>query len=323
LGGISSTSWGNSVSSSGSNWGSSNTNSSRGSSITNSRGSSGNRDMRDSVDWGGMSSHNSLGGVGLICGMVDMRGLNDLLDGVDLVGSWDRDSTGNGDLVWLGNMVDLDNLTGNGTWDSNRDINVVLLYVQLWDNVGDLRSDPGVGSDGSSDLGLNNGVSGSRSSWDRGRRNGSIWCWGSRDDWGWESLGLNEVLGSSGNIRGSRLRDGLLSGNNVVVASNNLLDSGLNSPVSNNSIFNMVLNYWGSSSIRVMSLSNNCWGVGNWCTNNMTSTGITDSSNNAGISLGHGSTEGTSHESTSDHKSVHVFSPVQKRLPGPRRLLLK
>merc|ERR1719342_396805 len=243
----------------------------------NSRGSSSNRDVRDSVDWGGMSSHNSLGGVGLICGMVDMRGLNDLLDGVDLVGSRDRD------------------------------INVVLLYVQLWDNVGDLRSDSGVGSDGSSNLGLNNGVSGSRSSWDRGRRNGSIWCWGSRDDWGWESLGLNEVLGSSGNIRGSGLRDGLLSGNNVVVASNNLLDSGLNGPVSNNSVFNMVLNYCRSSSIRVMSLSNNSWGMGNWCTNNSTSTGITDSSNNAGISLGHGSTIGTSHESTSDHKSVHVF----------------
>ena len=26
--------------------------------------------------------------------------------------------------VWLGNMVDLDNLTGNGTWGSNRDINI-------------------------------------------------------------------------------------------------------------------------------------------------------------------------------------------------------
>merc|ERR1712038_1386968 len=160
---MSSNSWGSGVSS-GKSWGSSvgGSDSWGSSSISNTGNSWGSSDsnwgVRDSVDWGGMSSHNSLGGVGLICGMVDMRGLNDLLDGVDLVGSWDRDSTGNGDLVWLGNMVDLDNLTGNGTWDSNRDINVVLLYVQLWDNVGDLRSDPGVGSDGSSDLGLNNGV---------------------------------------------------------------------------------------------------------------------------------------------------------------------
>ena len=86
---------------------------------------------------------------------------------------------------------------------------------------------------------------------------------------GGESLGLNEVLGSSGNIRGNRLRDGHLSGNNVVVASNNLLDSGLNGPVSNNSVFNMVLNYCKSSSTRVMSLYNSGWGMGNdWCMSN-------------------------------------------------------
>ena len=27
-----------------------------------------------------------------------------------------RDSMGNGEYVWFGNMVDLDSLTGNGTW---------------------------------------------------------------------------------------------------------------------------------------------------------------------------------------------------------------
>ena len=50
-------------------------------------------------------------------------------------------------------MIDLDSLKGNGTWDSNRDINVVFLYVQFWDNVGDLSSVPGAGSEGSSNLG--------------------------------------------------------------------------------------------------------------------------------------------------------------------------
>ena len=93
------------------------------------------------------------------------------------------------------------------------------------------------------------------------------------------------------NIGGNRLRGWHLSGNNAVVASNYLLDFG----------------YCKSSSIRVMSLSNNSWSMSNWCTNNSTSIGITDSSNNANISFGHGSTIGTSHESTSDHKSVHVF----------------
>merc|ERR1711981_399225 len=56
-------------------------------------------------------------------------------------------------------MGDLDDLTGNSTWDSNGDINVVVLDIDLWNNVGDLRGDSGVGSDGSSDLLLNNSVS--------------------------------------------------------------------------------------------------------------------------------------------------------------------
>ena len=40
-----------------------------------------------------------------------------------------RDSTGNGYYIWFGNMIDLDSLKGNGTWDSNRDINVVLFSI--------------------------------------------------------------------------------------------------------------------------------------------------------------------------------------------------
>merc|ERR1719438_241898 len=61
------------------------------SSNSGSSSSGSNWDMRDSVDWGGGSSHNSLAGVSLICGVVDVGSLNDLLDGVDLVGSWDMD----------------------------------------------------------------------------------------------------------------------------------------------------------------------------------------------------------------------------------------
>ena len=40
-----------------------------------------------------------------------------------------RDSTGIWDYVWFGNMIDLDSLKGNGTWDRNRDINVVLFSI--------------------------------------------------------------------------------------------------------------------------------------------------------------------------------------------------
>merc|ERR1719219_1886492 len=186
-----------------------------------------NWDMRDGVDWGSMGSHNSLARVSLICGVVDVRGLNNFLDGVDLVGSWNMDGTGNRNFVRLSNMGHLDNLTGNGTWDSNRDINVVVLDIDLWNNVGNLRGDYRVGSDGSSDLLLNNGVSGSRSSWDRCGRDGSIRCWGSRDSWRGNGDSLNDVLGSSGDIRMGRLGDGFLSSNGISVSSNNLLGSSL------------------------------------------------------------------------------------------------
>merc|ERR1719477_523161 len=281
---------------------------------SNSGSSSSNWDMRDSVDWGGVSGHNSLAGVSLICGVVDVGSLNDLLDGVNLVGSWDMDGTWDGNLIRLGNVGDLDNLTRNGTWDSNGDINVVFLDIDLWDNVGDLRGDSGVGSHRSSDLGLDNGVSRSRASWDRCWGDGSIRCWGSRDGGRGKSNGLNEVLGFSSNIRMSRLGDGLLSSNGVSMSSNNLLDSGLDGPLSDCSVLNTVLNYWGSSSIAVVSLTNNSGGAGNW-SSNKSSTGIADSTHYALsiVSLGHGSPIGTGHEGTSNHKSVHVCTALFRR----------
>merc|ERR1719209_332552 len=275
-----------------------------------------NWDMRNSGDWGGMGSHNSLARVSLICGVVDVRGLNDFLDGVDLVGSWDMDGTGNRNFVRLSDMGDLDDLTGNGTWDSNGDINVVVLDIDLWNNVGDLRGDSGVGSDRSSDLLLNNGVSRSGSSWDRCGRDGSIRCWGSRDGWRGNGDSLNNVLGSSGNIRMGRLRDGFLSSNGISVSSNNLLGSSLDGSMSNNSIFYMVLNHWGSSSIAMVSLSNNSWSTGYWSSNkssaSIAKTNMSNGTNNTmdSISLGHRSPKSTSHKGTSDHKSVHVCAAL-------------
>jgi len=164
--------------------------------------------MRNSMNWGSMSGHNSLAGVGLVCGVVDVRGLNNFLDGVDLVGSWDRDGTGNGDIIRLGNMGNLDDLTGNSTWHSNRDINIVLLDIDLWDNVGELGGDSGVSSDWGSNLGLDNGVGRGGASWDRCRGDGSIRCWGSRDDWSGKGNGVDKVLDRSSDIRSGRLGDG-------------------------------------------------------------------------------------------------------------------
>merc|ERR1719430_1602995 len=115
-----------------------------GSSNSSNWGGSSNRDMRDSVDRSSVSSHDSLAGVSLDGCVVDVGSLNDFLDGVNLVGSWDMDGTWDGNLIRLGNVGDLDNLSGNGTWDSNGDIDIVVLDVDLWDNVGDLRGDSGV-----------------------------------------------------------------------------------------------------------------------------------------------------------------------------------
>ena len=279
----------------------SNSSNSRSSGNSSNRGGSSNWDMGDSVDRGSVSSHDSLAGVSLDGGVVDVGSLNDFLDGVNLVRSWDMDGTWDGNLVRLGDVGDLDNLTGNGTWDSNGDIDIVVLHIDLWDNVGDLRGDSGVGSDGSSDLGLDNGVNGSWASWDRCRGDGSIRCWGSRDGWRGKSNSLNEVLGCSSNIGVGRLGDGLLSSNGISMSSNNLLDSSLDSPLSNNSVLNTVLNYWGSSSIAVVGLSNNSWGAGNW-SSNKSSTSIANSTNYAMsiVSLRHGSPIGTGHEGASD-----------------------
>merc|ERR1712123_358575 len=260
------------------------------------------------MDGGGMSGHNSVGRVSLNCGVVDVRGLNDL---------WDWDSTWDGNLIRLGDMGDLDDLTGNGTWDSNWDINIVLLDINLWDNVGELRGDSGVSSDGSKDSLLDNGVSGSGASWDRCRGDGSIRCWGSRDDWSGKSNGVNKVLGRSGDIRMGRLGDGFVSSNGISMSSNNLLDSNLDGSLSNKSVFNTVLNYWGSSSIRSVSLSNHCGSGCNWGSDKATSISQTSMSYKTGMSnetsmsvVSGGSTVGTGHKSKSNTKSVHVSAAL-------------
>merc|ERR1712121_568846 len=90
---------------------------SRGSSSNGS--SSSNWDMRNSVDWGSVSSHNSLAGVGLVCSVVDVGSLNDFLDGVTLVGGWD--GTWDGNLIRLSDMRPREPITGFHACDSNMD----------------------------------------------------------------------------------------------------------------------------------------------------------------------------------------------------------
>merc|ERR1719323_411454 len=155
----SSDSWGSSVSvsSSSNSWGSSSISSNGwGSSDGSNWGSvnSGDWDLADSVDGGGVGGHDGLGGVGLDSLVVDVWGLDNLLDWVNLVWGWDGDGSWDWDLIRLGNWLLDEDLTGNGSWDSDGNVNVVLVNLDLGDDVGDLGGDSGVGSDWSGDLGL-------------------------------------------------------------------------------------------------------------------------------------------------------------------------
>jgi len=217
-----------------------------------------------SVDWSGVSGDHGLGGVSLNSGVMDVGGLHNLLDGVNLVRSGDWDSPGDGDLVRLGNMVVGDDLTGNSPGDSHGHINVVLVDLDLGDDVGDLGSDPDVAPHGGGDLGLGDSVSRSEASWDWCGGDGSIWSRSGRDGWRSNWSGLNNVLGSSGHVRGGWLGDGLLSGNDVLMTSNNTGVTGLDGPLSHNSVLHSVLHDWRSGSVAVVGLTDHGGGGGHW-----------------------------------------------------------
>ena len=88
------------------------------------------------------------------------------------------------------------NLVRNSTWDSN----VIFLDIDLWDNVGNLGNDSGVGSDWGSNLGLDHSVSRSWTSRNRCRRNGSKRCRRGRDCLRGNRNSFNDVLGSTSSI---------------------------------------------------------------------------------------------------------------------------
>jgi len=225
-------------------------------------------DLLNSVDWGVDRGDNSLGGVGLVGGVVHVGSLNDFLDRVDLVGGGNWDSTRDSHVIRSSDvLVDCDdtlNRSGHMDWD----INIVLLDIDLRDDVGGLGSDPGVGPHGGENLLLDNGVSGCRSSWDWSWGDGSIRCWGSWDGWGWQSNGLDMVLGSSSSVGDSGLGNVFNTGNNMLMSGNNRLDSGLDNLVSNNTVLDTALNLGRSGSIAMVGLANNSWGRDHWGSSN-------------------------------------------------------
>merc|ERR1711890_209848 len=218
--------------------------------------------MDSLVDRGGVRGDHSLGRVHVVCGVVNVGSLNNLLDRVDLVGGRDGDSPGHGNLVRPGDMLVHNDLTLHRDGDMDGDIDIVVLDIDLGDDVGLLGSDPGVGPHGSEDLLLDHSVSGSRSLVGGSGRDGSNIGSSVRDDGRWERTCLHNVLGRSSNAVYSRLGDGLLSSNSVLVSSNNRNLSSLHNLVSNNSVLNTLLNNRGSSSVCVVGLSYNSRGRG-------------------------------------------------------------
>merc|ERR1712244_157652 len=108
--------------------------------------------------------------------LVNDGGLDNLVDGVDLVRL--GDSIGSGDLngVRFGNMF-LDN-DFSLNWDrhGDRDLNGVFVHFKLGFNTGNLWGNVSVGPGGGSDFGDSNGVSGCRSLVGGCRGDGSIRC---------------------------------------------------------------------------------------------------------------------------------------------------
>jgi hypothetical protein len=236
------------------------------------------------VDWGGVGGDDGLLVVGGVGGVVNMGGLNDLLDGVDLVRGSHGDGTGNRDLVRGRDVLVHNHGTLNGDRHMDGDVNVVVLDLNLGDDVGLLRGDPGVGPHGSEDLLLDNSVSRGRASRDRCRGDGSHVGGSVRDDRGSQRAGLGQGLGSSSDVAGGRLGNDLLTSRDVGVTSDHAGVSGLDNLASDNSVLGVLLNHSGASGIGLVGLTSDDWGRGNGGTlGNSGAMGDTDVLGGAGV----------------------------------------
>jgi len=236
------------------------------------------------VDGGGVGGHDGLLVVGGVGGVVHVGSLNDLLDGVDLVRGSNRDGPGDRDLIGLGNMLVHNDGALNGDGDMDGHVNVVVLDLNLGDDVGLLRGDPGVGPHRGEDLLLDNGVSRGRASGNRCRGDGSHIGGSLRDDWGRQRTGLSQGLGSSSNVAGGGLGNNLLASRDVGVASDDAGVSGLHNLAADNSVLGVLLNHWGSSGVGLVGLSGDNRGRGNGATvGNSGSMGHTDVLGGAGV----------------------------------------
>jgi len=218
------------------------------------------------VDGGGVGGDDGLLVVGGVGGVVHVGSLDDLLDRVDLVRGSNRDGPGDRDLIGLGNVLVHNDGALNGDGDMDGHVNVVVLDLNLGDDVGLLRGDPGVGPHGSKDLLLDNGVSGGGTSGNRRGRDGSHIGSSLGDDGRRQRAGLSQGLGGSSHVAGGGLGDDLLAGWDMGVASDHAGVSGLDNLASDDSILGVLLNNGGTSGVGLVGLSGDNGGRGNGAT---------------------------------------------------------
>jgi len=205
--------------------------------------------------YGNGGSGNSVvgGGVGSV---VDNGLLNNLVDGVNLVGGGDGDGTGNGNLVGLGNVLLDNDLTLNGDGDLDGHINVVLVDLELGHDVGLDGGDSGVSSHGGEDSLLGDGISGGGAEVDGcGGNGGGIRDRGNGEGWGREGLSLNNGLGLAGDVAVGGLGDDLLVGLDVLVTGLHALGTNLDGLVADNTVLHMFLDDGGTGGVSVVGLA--------------------------------------------------------------------
>jgi len=132
--------------------------------------------------------------------LVNHGGLDNLVDGVNLVGLGNGIRLGNFNGVGFGNMFQNNDFSLNGNGHGDRDLNNVLFHFKLGFNTGDLWGDNGVGPDGGCDSGDGNGISGCRSLVGGCRGKGKVGCGCSGEYWGCNGHSALRSLSGFSNI---------------------------------------------------------------------------------------------------------------------------
>jgi hypothetical protein len=193
--------------------------------------------------------------------LVDDWGLNNTLNWVDFVGLWDWDGTWNSNLIWLGDMLVVDNGSFDWDWDGYGDIIGNFVDLEFRFDTVKFGGDDGVGTD----WGVNC-IGGYDISWGGSK----VYCWSGDCSWAcwyWEwGRGKGKygsgVGGWASNLCVCCSWVGNFSSLSVFVSNLNGLCSYLNLTVSNYSSDGTVLsNSW--SCMHSFMYSN--WSMGNVC----------------------------------------------------------